>query len=72
MGIRRLLATTAALVAWSGLLLQYWLIAQTLGIGVGSWRFVGFFTILTNIGIALIATVIAFGARHRLAGDERS
>ena len=36
MGIRRLLATTAALVAWSGLLLQYWLIAQTLGIGVGS------------------------------------
>ena len=61
-------AIAVALVAWGGLLLQYWILADTLGVGLASWRFVGFFTILTNIGIALVAAAIAFGKDNWLAG----
>lgn len=54
------------MAAWCGLLLQFWITAGSLGLGQGSWRFVGYFTILTNIGIALVATAIALGRTSRL------
>jgi hypothetical protein len=47
------------------LALQYAILAKAIGIGLGAWRFVGFFTILTNIGVALIATEIALGLDNR-------
>ena len=55
----RSLAAIAALVGWAGLILQLALIVGNLGPALGVWRFVGFFTILTNIGAAAVATAIA-------------
>lgn len=47
----RTVAGIAALTGWAGLALQLVLIVGNLGPAVGTWRFVGFFTILTNIGL---------------------
>ena len=66
----RVTAVAVALVAWAGLILQYWILADTLGPGLASWRFVGFFTILTNVGIALVATAAGLGKDGRLAGPR--
>lgn len=63
----RVAAVAVASVAWLGLVLQYWLLAGTLGLGLASWRFIGFFTILSNIGIALVATAIGLGSDNWLA-----
>ena len=51
-----------------GLVLQYVLLIDLAGVALGSWRFVGFFTILSNIGIAAIATAIALGRSGRMTG----
>lgn len=67
----RAFAAVVALVGWAALLLQYVLIARNIGFGLGTWRFFGFFTILTNIGIAAIATAIALGRENRLS-DARA
>ena len=64
----RWMAVALALVAWCGLVLQYVIFAQAVGMGLATWRFVGFFTILSNIGIACIATAIALGGGGRLTG----
>jgi hypothetical protein len=64
----RWVAAALALVAWSGLALQYVIFAQAVGLGLAAWRFFGFFTILSNIGIAGVATAIALGRGGRLAG----
>jgi hypothetical protein len=71
----RWMAVVLALVTWGGLGLQYVIFAQAVGVGLATWRFFGFFTILSNIGIAGIATAIALdgggkltGARARLMG----
>ena len=75
MGARRWTAAGVALIAWSGLVLQYVIFAERVGLGLATWRFFGFFTILSNLGIAGIATAIALGrvswltgARARLMG----
>jgi len=64
-------AAAVALVGWSALALQYLLLIPPMGLGLASWRFIGFFTILTNIGVALIATEIALGRDNRLT-DARA
>lgn len=64
----KLAALVVALVAWAGLVLQLAILADAIGIGMASWRFVGYFTILSNIGVALIATAIALGRCNRLSG----
>ena len=69
-GLARVTAVAVALVAWAGLILQYWILADALGPGLASWRFVGFFTILTNVGIALVATAAGLGKDGRLAGPR--
>jgi hypothetical protein len=62
-GIERTLAGLAAAVGWTGLALQYWLIVRTMGVAEGSWRFVAFFTILANLGTAIVASAMATGSR---------
>jgi hypothetical protein len=66
----RLVAGIAAVVGWAALALQLKLIVDNLGLGLGVWRFFGFFTILTNIGLALVATAVALGWRSALGGPR--
>jgi hypothetical protein len=66
--MRRGVAAIAAVVGWTALVLQYALITQNIGVGLGTWRFFGFFTILSNIGVAIIATGIALGRDNGLTG----
>ncbi len=79
MRFRTGIAWLTGLVAWGALGLQLWLIigkmgADGFGTGAAVWRFLGFFTILTNGAVAVVATAIAMrpgsgmaGARVRLA-----
>ena len=64
----RVIAAIAAAVGWGGLGLQLWLLFQEMGPGAGLWRFLGFFTILTNILAAAVATVVALGTTRVLGG----
>jgi len=65
--IERTLAGLAAVVSWAGLVLQFWLIVQAMGLADGLWRFLGFFTLLANFGTAVVATAMAAGDRGVLA-----
>jgi len=62
-GIERSLAGAAAIIGWAGLALQFWLILRNFGVVEGIWRFVAFFTILANIGAAVVASAMATGSR---------
>jgi hypothetical protein len=64
----KMVAAALAVMGWSGLILQYVLLVDLAGVGTGSWRFAGYFTILSNIGVAAIATAIALGRSGRLTG----
>src|SRR3954470_14654542 len=66
----RIVAGAAALVGWAGLTLQLGLLIGSLGPTLGLWRFVGFFTILTNLGAAVVASAIAVGASHGVGGQR--
>ena len=66
----RAVAGIAASVGWAGLALQLVLIVGNLGPALGVWRFIGFFTILTNIGAAASATAVAVGVVAGLAGPR--
>lgn len=68
--LERTLAGLAAAIGWAGLALQYWLIVRAMGPADGSWRFLAFFTILTNIGTAMVATAVASGRHTGLAGAK--
>lgn len=62
------IATIAALIGWAGLALQLWIMLGNMGLVPGLWRFFGFFTILTNLGAAAVATAGALGSGGPLAG----
>jgi hypothetical protein len=66
----RFIAAIAALVGWAGLALQLYLMVRVMGVGPALWRFIGFFTILTNIGAAAVATAVALGGRSWLAAPR--
>ena len=66
-GIEKGLAGLAAIIGWAGLALQLWLIVQVMGLADGAWRFLAFFTILANIGAAMVATAVASGSAGTLA-----
>lgn len=66
----RPLATISALVGWAALALQLVLIIRMFGPALGPWRYVGFFTILSNIAVASIATAVALGRDSRLTGAK--
>jgi hypothetical protein len=63
----RLSAAFIALIAWSGLILQYVLLVEAtrdnLGVALATLRFFSFFTILSNLLVALIVTFAAIGTR---------
>jgi hypothetical protein len=65
--IERTLAALAAIVGWAGLALQFWLIVRAMGLADGAWRFLAFFTLLANLGTAVVATAIAMGSSGALA-----
>lgn len=70
--IGRLLAGLSAAIALTGLVVQYYLLAEDMiedGAGhvEAIWRFVGFFTILTNIGVLIVAFAMARAPNSRLA-----
>jgi hypothetical protein len=65
--IERVLAGLAAIVSWAGLALQLWLIVQAMGLADGIWRFLAFFTLLANLGTAVVATAMAAGSAGVLA-----
>lgn len=62
------LATIAALIGWVGLALQLWIMLGNMGLVPALWRFFGFFTILANLGAAVVATAVALGGGGPLAG----
>jgi hypothetical protein len=70
MRLARVVAIIAAIVGWAALALQFALITRNIGLGLGTWRFLGFFTVLSNIGVAGIAIVIARGRDNRLGGPQ--
>lgn len=59
--ISNVFAIVVAAVAWSGLLLQYWLILWSGPMGYATVRYFSFFTILSNVLVALVATSAATG-----------
>jgi hypothetical protein len=66
----RWIAALTALAGWAGLLLQLILVVEGKGFAAGLWFFVSFFTILTNIGAATVATAVTLGSRSGLAGPR--
>jgi hypothetical protein len=68
----RIAALVTAATAASGVALQYWLtLERTLArggdIGLSTWRFLGFFTILANLTVAVVAMSMAAKPTSRLA-----
>lgn len=68
-------AGVAALAAWAGLALQYGLLVGTFAEQgqsalAAAWRFLGYFTILTNLAVAIVATAMAVRLGARLAGPR--
>ncbi|MGL4692991.1 MAG: Pr6Pr family membrane protein [Stenotrophomonas maltophilia] len=63
-------AGLTAVVAVAALLLQYHLLLRTPGLGAGAatLRYLGYFTILSNMGVAAVCLALARGRRDGLAG----
>lgn len=72
---RRALYTVTAVVAWAALALQLALITSRLtsegaSVAFAVWRFLGFFTILTNLAVAVVASAMAWWPTSTLAGPR--
>jgi len=65
-----MVAAVTALVGWLGLALQFAIVVGQLGPALGTWRFLGYFTIITNIFVASIATAVAMERKSGLAGSR--
>jgi hypothetical protein len=70
MSAGRIVAAVTALVGWLGLALQLAIVIGQLGPALGTWRFLGYFTIISNILVASIATLVAVGAKSGLASPR--
>jgi hypothetical protein len=70
MSAGRIVAAVTALVGWLGLVLQLAIVIGQLGPASGTWRFLGYFTIISNIAVAAIATLVALGGKAGLAGPR--
>ena len=68
--ISKVVAATTAIVGWIGLFIQLALLVQKMGLSAGLWRFLGFFTLLTNLGAAAVATAVATGRRQGLGSTR--
>ncbi len=65
MNLRQSISFVTAATAWAALLLQFYLIigkmtSEGATVLTAIWRFFGFFTILSNIAVALVATAMIF------------
>ena len=73
-GIRRAVAGGIAAVALASLALQYVLllalVRDNVGVALGTLRFLSYFTILSNIGVALACLAAAAGRNGFFARDE--
>lgn len=75
MRLPQALHLTTAIVAWGALAVQFWLLAGTLmadgaTLGFAAWRFLGYFTILTNGVIAVASTILATRQGATLLGPR--
>ncbi|MFG1380785.1 Pr6Pr family membrane protein [Xanthobacter versatilis] len=71
---RRLSAATA-LVAWAALALQLGIVVEKMaaagdGFGPALWRFLGYFTVLTNLFVAVVASAYALRPGSAMAGPR--
>ena len=64
----QILAGATALVAWTALGVQLAIMLNAMTLVPALWRFAGFYTILTNLLVAIMATEIASGRTDRLSG----
>jgi hypothetical protein len=72
---RRALYTLTAVVGWAALALQLALIifkltSEGASVAFAVWRFLGFFTILTNLAVAVVASAMAWWPNSTLAGPR--
>jgi hypothetical protein len=63
----QLLHGCTALLCCLALIVQYALVIGDLGVAFGSWRYFGFFTILTNLMVAIVSTATALRSGSPLA-----
>lgn len=73
--LRRPVAGLTAAVAWAALALQFWLLLETLaaqgqGVNFALWRLLGYFTILTNLAVAVVGTTMTLKPSSPLAGHR--
>ncbi len=66
----RIPAALAAITGWVGLAVQLVLLVSRMGPLSGVWRYFGYYTILTNIAAAAVATAVALGGTRNLAGPR--
>jgi hypothetical protein len=62
------LAAVTAVTGWASLALQLVILFDMLGVASATWRFLGYFTLLTNLLVAISATRIGMGLRGPLTG----
>lgn len=65
----RRIASATAIVAWSSLCLQLAILLASMPAGQALWRFFGYFTILTNLLVAIMATQLARGNQRGLGSS---
>ncbi|MBC2776370.1 Pr6Pr family membrane protein [Parasphingopyxis marina] len=73
--LARSTAFVTALLIWAALGIQLAILIrqfadQDLGLAAAVWRFSGFFTILTNMAVAIVASAMALRPESRLAGPR--
>ena len=66
----RILAALAAVTGVLGLAIQFVVLVDRMGPVPGAWRYIGYYTILTNVGAAAVASAVALGGSHGLAGPR--
>ena len=60
------IAAATAIIAWASLGLQLAILLGSMPVGPAVWRFFGYFTILTNLLVAVMATGLARGRQSGL------
>lgn len=65
---RNWLAWVTAIGGWAGLGVQLAIMLEAMALGPALWRFLGFFTIVTNVLVAVMATRIALGRDTGVSG----
>jgi hypothetical protein len=73
MQLKSTFAAITAVVVWAALILQLVLVVESMAgsgasLAASIWRFFGFFTILTNCAVAVVATAMALRPQNSLAG----